>query len=233
MSVEFAEPIIHATDPIATCEVEYVGFSGPDHTTLVWSGWQVSLATIWDAAKLELELAETMCKFSYWQQSADRVDALLAVRASDTRQQVGHPNLPSSDEKERFLNSLCATFEVEPLESGFDHPSEGIMHEAMQSMMEEHVLEWLWPLSLDPQHPNLAASVLRCLGRLDRPGTMLWRANLICRALEVDEPEIRDAAVQAAESWGGKAVVAVLEAHIEPLPWLDDYIRDVIEDLGE
>lgn len=75
--------------------------------------------------------------------------------------------------------------------------------------------------------------MLRCLSRLDRPGTELWRLALIRNALEVDEPEIRDAAVQAAESWGNKVVLAVLEAHTEPLPWLDNYIRAVIEDLRE
>ena len=179
-------------------------------------------------------------KISYWQQAMDHVQTLPAVRlllspvkVSDIQQQVEQFDLPSSDEKERFLNSLWDAFEIEPLESGFDHPSEGIIREAMLSMEEEHVLEWLRSVSLDPQHPSLAASVLRCLGRLERPGTELWCAALVRSALGLDEPEIRDAAVQAAESWGGKAVRIVLEAHTDPLPWLDDYIGAVIKDLEE
>ncbi len=42
---------------------------------------------------------------------------------------------------------------------------------------------------------------------------------------------MRDAAVQAAESWGGD-LADILRTHHEPEPWLREYIRDVISDLG-
>jgi len=191
-------------------------------------------------AKWSLAANKNYLEGDYWQQAMDHVQTFPAVQllltpvsVSDTQQQVEQFDLPSSDEKKRFLNSLWDAFEVEPLESGFDHPSEDIIRETMLSLEEERVLEWLRSVSLDPQHPSMAASVLRCLGRLERPGSEQWCAALVRSALGLDEPEIRDAAVQAAESWGGKAIRTILEAHTDPLSWLDDYIGAVVEDLRE
>ena len=139
----------------------------------------------------------------------------------------------ASDEKVRVVNGLRAAFEAEPLEDGMEHPAEEVVRQAFLAANEAHVLEWLWELALDTAHPNLAASVLRCLGRLARPGADSWRTDLIRSALDIGDAEIRDAAVQASEAWGGDAVRKVLEAHEEPLPWLRNYIRDVVEDLEE
>ena len=65
------------------------------------------------------------------------------------------------------------------------------------------------------------------------PGTSLWRSELVRDALDLDDVEIRDAAVQAAELWGDRDMLPVLKSHSEPEPWLRDYICDVIDDLGE
>ena len=42
---------------------------------------------------------------------------------------------------------------------------------------------------------------------------------------------MRDAAVQAAESWGDLGMREVLSSHTEAVPWLRAYIEDVVEDL--
>ena len=52
-------------------------------------------------------------------------------------------------------------------------------------------------------------------------------------ALATDDIEIRDAAVHAAEFWGGAKIVDVLMSHNESEPWLRDYIREVVDDLAE
>ena len=113
------------------------------------------------------------------------------------------------------------------------HSAEEILREALRATEDERVLEWLRTFSLDTAHPNFAASVLRCLGHQAHPGTMSWRIDLVRSALDMNDAEIRDAAVQAAECWGGRDIRNVLEAHNEPLDWLRNYIQDVIEDLGE
>ena len=94
-------------------------------------------------------------------------------------------------------------------------------------------LSGLRALSLDTTHPSFAASVLRCLGRQTPPGTGSWRAGLVRDGLAMEDVEIRDAAVQAAELWGDPNLLNVLEAHSESEAWLRDYIRDVIDDIGE
>lgn len=51
-------------------------------------------------------------------------------------------------------------------------------------------------------------------------------------ALANNDLEIRDAAVQAAESWTDIEVLEVLQGHSEKVPWLREYVDSVIEDLG-
>lgn len=38
-------------------------------------------------------------------------------------------------------------------------------------------------------------------------------------------------AVQTAESWGGRTMRAILSLHAEPVPWLRDCVRNVVDDL--
>ena len=137
------------------------------------------------------------------------------------------------DRRAQLACRLNAAFETEPVEDGMDHPAEEIIKEAWLSPGEARVVEWLLGFCLEAEHPNFAASVLRCLGRQVRPGTDSWRTVLVRSALKMDDAEIRDAAVQAAESWGGQDMRSELISHHEPLPWLRRYVRDVIEDLRE
>ena len=133
----------------------------------------------------------------------------------------------------RLAATLHASFEADPLEDGMYHPAEVIIGEALRSREAPRFLEWLSAFCLDAAHPSFAASVLRCLGRQTYPGTGSWRAGLVRDGLSIDDVEIRDAAVQAVESWGDSDLIDVLEAHSESASWLQDYIRDVIADLRE
>ena len=133
----------------------------------------------------------------------------------------------------RLAVELRATFEADPLEDGMNHPAEQILSKALRSTEDKRVLDWLRAFSLDAAYPSFAASVLRCLGRQTHPGTGSWRAGLVRDGLTMDDVEIRDAAVQAAELWGDPDMRSVLESHSEPEPWLRNYIRDVIDDLDE
>ena len=49
----------------------------------------------------------------------------------------------------------------------------------------------------------------------------------------IDNVQVRDAAIQAAETWGDKEMLGVLQAHAESNTWLRSYIEDVISDLSE
>ena len=135
--------------------------------------------------------------------------------------------------KTRLSSRLWAAFESEPLEDGMYHPAEQIIGEALQSKESELALEWLRELSLDAAHQTFSAEVLRCLARQEHPGSALWRTELVREGLAMDSVEIRDAAVQAAEWWDDRDLRDVLKSHNEPVHWLRNYIREVIEDFGE
>ena len=128
-----------------------------------------------------------------------------------------------------LFNDLHRAFEVEPFESGIGHPAENIIESALTNEMTLH---WLAEFCTDESDPAFAADVLRCIGRLPDAGNRSWRDELVRTSLESPDFEIRDAAVHAAESWGGDGIIEVLKAHQEPETWIRKYIEDVINDLS-
>ncbi len=143
---------------------------------------------------------------------------------------IAHLEKNSRREK-RLEVELWTLFEAEPLEDGLNHPAEKTVREVLQSTDKAWALRWLKSLALDTSHPAFAASVLRCLGRQERPGTVVWRVEIVRTALATDNVEMRDAAAQVAEAWGGSDMRRVLLAHSEPESWLRNYIEKIVEDL--
>ena len=134
-----------------------------------------------------------------------------------------------NQEQRRLAADLRAPLETHPLEDGTHHRAEKITGEALQARKGFPVLDWLGAFSLNVADPESGASVLPCLGR--HPDPAAWRASLVRDGLASDNVEIKDAALQAAESWGGAGMRAGLEVPSESPPWLRDYIREVIDNL--
>lgn len=130
----------------------------------------------------------------------------------------------------RLERALYAAFDSEVLEDGMDHPADDILENAL-SPGDDQPLTWLRDVSLDAERPSFAASVLRCLGRRADPGTTVWRADLVRKALIMKNVQIRDAAVQAAEHWADPNLIDILEGHDESERWLAQYIGMVLNDL--
>ena len=139
---------------------------------------------------------------------------------------------PDTRAQERLAVRLRAAFEDSPIEDGMTHPAEAIIADALRSATDSQPLHWLKSICTDASQPRLAASTLRCLGRIAGAGAPQWRVKLVRDALASDNLEMRDAAVQAAESWADPGMVAVLASHSDPQEWLQQYIRDVIDDLS-
>ncbi len=137
------------------------------------------------------------------------------------------------EKQNKLAISLYSAFDAEPFEDGMDHPADQIIENALRSTSDERILEQFGALCLDIERPSFASSILRCLGRQTDIGNAAWRAGVVRNALATADIEIRDAAVHAAESWGGAKIVDVLMSHNEPEPWLRDYVREVIDDLVE
>ena len=186
-------------------------------------GWEFHMLAELARSQNVRPMADVRTLFGTWpSEENDGLETATAQKA-----------LVEDRERERLANRLWMAFAADPLEDGMFHPAEEIIGEALRSTGDNLVLDWFWTFSLDAERPSFAASVLRCLGRQTPPGTDLWRTELVRDGLSMDDVEIRDAAVQAAESWGDRSLVDVMRAHREAEPWLREYIEDVISDLGD
>ena len=127
--------------------------------------------------------------------------------------------------------NLYTSFEETPLESCVYHPAEKIIEDALHTIPDGLAYSFLKDYCLDNEKPVYGASVLRCLSRITKPGTTEWRAQIIHGALASTNLELRDNAIQAAESWGDRYLASILQAHEEPEPYLREYLQHVIAEL--
>ena len=144
-------------------------------------------------------------------------------------------NFHGTDITENFLKlerELDTAFEEMPFEDGVSHPAEVVLEDAFRSVGNSNPSKWFLQMIQDKREPYLTSSILRCLGRL-QIGNSEWRTKIVKEALANNDVEVRDAAVQAAESWGNSDVLEVLKKHTENIPWLRSYINGVIKDLTE
>lgn len=132
--------------------------------------------------------------------------------------------------RERLEAAMRNAFDAEPVEDGVSHPAEDVVEAAVG--ISAAALDWLGEFVLDAGSPSFGASTLRCLSRLDL-GTDAWRVRLVRDALANEDVQVRDAALQAAEAWGGVELLRALAAHLssEPVDWLRAAMQDVVESL--
>lgn len=131
----------------------------------------------------------------------------------------------------RFEDQLRGMFIAEPIEDGFTHPAQALIERSLEQN-EPQASEWIQSF-VRAEPPSFAAAALKCVGRLSAPGPEHWRMSLAEQSLKHEDSEVRDEAVQALESWGGKWSIEILKEHHEPRPWLRDYIQRVIRDLSQ
>jgi hypothetical protein len=74
------------------------------------------------------------------------------------------------------------------------------------------------------------AALLRLLSRVSQLDAE-QRRSVVRRGLASNSVEIRDAAVQAAETWEDAALAELLRQHRDPVSWLSDYAERVAFDL--
>lgn len=149
-----------------------------------------------------------------------------AVTVSDVTE--GH-----SSEWRRLKARLHGAFRDEPFEEGASHPAEEILSRELEADIGNLLLESLRDYCLDAPTPSFAVETLFCLGRLESPGTPEWRVGLVRGALRRQDLGVRDAALQAVERWGDRAVVPVLRSHRESEKWLREYLEEVVRYLDE
>ncbi len=192
----------------------------PDAARALWK-----LVELTDSVLTQVASEPFTSEFTRWQ---------FPVLIADQRDAQASPaHDPETVERFRRLEAaLVDTFKSDPPEDGVVHQAEEIIEAALRSVPAEGVLEHLRRLVLDPGRPTLGAAVLRILGRLNA-GSIAWRKRIVRNALGSENVEIRDAAVQAAESWADPEVLEVLRGHDEQVAWLRRYVRDVLREPGE
>ncbi len=136
-----------------------------------------------------------------------------------------------NDDVERLRRRLWVRLEEEPLEDGITHPAENLVREALLGSPNGRL--GLYDLVVDDDRPEFSSAVLRLAGRVGRSAENEWRRDLVKSALTASSHALREAAVEAVEQWEDPKLVSLLREHEEPVPWLKDYIDDVIDDLSE
>ena len=132
--------------------------------------------------------------------------------------------------QDEFLHTIYSALETNLLESGIGHPVEETVRNALRS--DRRSREWIRAAVLESFKDSFAADLLRCVGRVEYGLIGKWGIELAEAALASRSVEIRDASLQALESWGRPSLDA-LRAHLgrEQTDWLRAYTAQVIQDL--
>jgi len=145
----------------------------------------------------------------------------------------GDPEAVPTEDREKLsplmrrrLAALTACIEAEPVEDGMRHLGERLITELVSAHETDEFVTGV--LSLAPG--SLKASILRLIGRV-RVEDPAVRRRIVEASLGSADVQVRDAAVQAVESWEDAGCIELLQQHEEPVGWLAAYAQDVIRDL--
>jgi hypothetical protein len=116
----------------------------------------------------------------------------------------------------------------EPVESGVTHPAEQYLERFLGSYGADSLRAWVYERG--DASPSRAADILRLLGRTSAV-PHAHRIALVSKGLESRNVAVRDAAIEAAEQWADPFLLTLLLAHDEPVPWVREYLGQVIADL--
>lgn len=125
------------------------------------------------------------------------------------------------------LSALLAAVDSEPVENGVHHPAERDLAVFVDKYTARHIVDVLWTPSIKSSR---SAALLRLLGRVPAVEASS-RLRAVENGLASASIEVRDAAMQAAESWADLSLVQLLRNHQEPVAWLADYAARVARDI--
>lgn len=87
-----------------------------------------------------------------------------------------------------------------PLEDGFTHPAEAVLRPYVRC---SGIDQWVERLLAEEPQDSRQAVLLRLVARVGLPGSSVTRQRLVLDGLARPESELRDATIQAVETWGG------------------------------
>lgn len=196
---------------------------------------RIYFSDVWPAAKaIPIDVGNetwTVPCFGFY--DSELLDYLERDRRSTGISQVQHPFWTQLESKyRRFRRRLIGLLCEEPIEEGVSHPADQLIKESLDAD-QVTCRDWLSRSLAENLYlrTSIAASILRCIGRLSSGQVGTWGIDVVEKAICSDDAEVRDAAIRALEKWGTDECLLVLRQHRDPEGWLDDYVQQVICDL--
>lgn len=144
---------------------------------------------------------------------------------------------PLAEAEANFRAAAIRSLERDLVEDGEVHDLEKIL-EVVLCKFPTDAPDWIQKLFRDLlTRPLLAAGMLQCVGRLPVKDLGQWGYSLAMMGLWHPDLGIREAAVTALEWWSDDddEAIRLLEYHSEtvpePVPWLSEYVRRLLEAL--
>ena len=131
---------------------------------------------------------------------------------------------------EKYMEEIERLIDLEPVANGYFHPIEDVLKHLFNEDTNI-AAEMLGNIIANEKKGLLAAAIIKCISRIESENIKKIGTRLAGSALKQKDTEVRDAAVQALESWGNRDAVIILKQHDEKVPWLKEYIDGVIEDI--
>ena len=211
-------PLATIKRPVANFQSAAYGPNSTAGTLMLTSQTHTTPAASSDIVRMDAEII-----FIKMRRALDDMlrELLIQVQQEKTR--------TMEQQKKRLHFELDSAFDNIPLESCVAHPADEILAKALQKAANNPaIFQFIREFCLDASRPDLAASVLRCLSRQPAPQAPAWRTRLVRDSLASKSLDVRDAAVQAADSWQDDGMAAILQSHQEPEPWLQEYIDEIV-----
>jgi hypothetical protein len=137
--------------------------------------------------------------------------------------------------RDEFRRDLLSSFQQEPVESGYYHPADDIIKEGLKSF-KTLCHGWIQSIFFDNfDNTIISAGILLCLGNLDIQEVKPWGIDIAIKGLTHSSSEVREAAVEAFELWGGQESLDALKEYVvsEKVSRLKNYVQEVIKDLSQ
>ena len=122
----------------------------PDDFSVWFADGRESLAASLDAALLQREWMEEAGRLFFEPATVIRIHSHLGTNMFPVLLDVSCLDLTTSQEavvddrgQQRLASKLRASFEENPFEDGMGHSAEGIIAEALRSVSNQQVLDWL------------------------------------------------------------------------------------------
>jgi hypothetical protein len=139
------------------------------------------------------------------------------------RDALPHARFPNELDSIAAINALI---DDDSVNDGYTHPAESMLDEHIEQFGAAGLIEHAFITA----SPIRAADLIRLLGRIPEIEVEL-RRMVVERGLASPHVVVRDAALQAAETWEDDSLVILLRDHRDVIPWLNEYVEKIVRGL--